>query len=283
MNIKFITKKFLFWILPYGLYLWLRNIKKPILNQQRMLALSKSNSRFKDIHKGKRCFIICNGPSINKQNLMPLKDEIIFSVSSGYHHKDYCSISPKYHCVPQITSGLISKTDAVNWLKEMDSKTGNAELFLNYTERPIVEEFNLFTGKKVNYVFMHGSFLNDHSGIIDISGRIPSVQSVPIMCLIIAMFMGFNKIYLLGVEHDSFRTGEYKYFYNPTVLKDKDFMVVKNEDIFLKQEEFIAYAILWQQYRKIKDIAIKNNISIYNATLGGALDVFERVNLDEVL
>ncbi|MDO8662404.1 MAG: DUF115 domain-containing protein [Candidatus Omnitrophota bacterium] len=282
MNIKFITKRFLFWILPYFLYVWLRKISKPIFNRSRILALVKPNSRFKDIHKGKRCFILCNGPSINKQNLLLLKDEIIFSVSSGYHHKDYAVIRPKYHCVPPVTYGLITKRDVSDWFKEMDSKVGDAEIFLNYSEEQLIKSRNLFQGRSLNYFFMNNSFRDYSVEAIDISKEIPSVQSVSIMCLIIAVYMGFEQIYLLGVEHDSFKTKEYKYFYKPTVLKNKDFMVVKNDDLFLKQEELFSYAVLWSQYRKIKEIAIKNSISIYNASLGGALDIFERVSFEEV-
>ncbi len=282
MNYKFIFKRIIFVFLPYGIFVWLRKIKLPVFNRKKILFLCRPNINLKDIHSGKRCFIVCNGPSVNKQNLKPLKNEFVFSVSSGYHHKDYALIQPRYHCVPQITYGLISENDVVKWLSEMQSKIGGAEVFLNYTEHALVQKYKLFPNKKISYLFMHGLLKNKYNGRIDISGQIPSVQSVPVMCIMIAMFMGFNRIYLLGTDHDSFRTGEYKYFYNPTVLKDKDFMAVKNDDLFLKQEEFLAYSLLWQQYRKINEIAINNSISIYNATLGGALDIFERLNFDEL-
>jgi len=273
-----------YWTLPPGFY-------DPILkfgfklSHMKYLSMLKRNIRFKDLHKGKRCFILCNGPSVNQQNLLPLKDEIVFSVSSGYHHQDYHIFHPKYHCIPQITyTSLFTKDTTIAWFKEMDEKVGDAELFLNISEESLVRENNLFKDRKINYVCMNGKFDDKQSKIIDITGIIPGIQSVPIMCLMIAMYMGFKEIYLIGVEHDSFRTREYKYFYTPTMLAGKDHAVCIDGRIKCSlYDEFHAYAYLWEQYRILKYIAFANNISICNATCGGALDEFERVSLDKVL
>jgi len=52
--------------------------------------------RFKDIHRGERCFIIGTGPSLNQTNLSLLKDEITFGVNTLYRGNflDYT-----YYCV----------------------------------------------------------------------------------------------------------------------------------------------------------------------------------------
>jgi hypothetical protein len=47
-------------------------------------------------------------------------------------------------------------------------------------------------------------------------------------------------------------------------------------------DELWSNAILLQQYRNIKNIAAQNGVSIFNATLSGALDEFERVGLDSL-
>ena len=44
------------------------------------------------------------------------------------------------------------------------------------------------------------------------------------MALLISMYMGLKTIYLTGTDHDDFRSGEYKYFYVPTVLRGKDLL-----------------------------------------------------------
>ena len=54
--------------------------------------LVAKNSELKDIHKCKRCFILGNGPSIKKENLKPLKNEIVFALNNFYVHDDFAEI-----------------------------------------------------------------------------------------------------------------------------------------------------------------------------------------------
>ncbi len=277
--------------LPFFLYKYLYIIR-PERNRRReeekrmgpIRALTSRNSDLKDRHRGSRIFILCNGPSVKKQNIRPLKDELVISVSSGYLHPDYAEIAPAYHCVPQITYGLTTRQDAIAWFREMHGRLGNATLFLSDTEEPLVREEGLFHGRDVRYVRLEGFFSDLPLGAIpDVTAAIPGVQSVPILALMLAMYMGGDQLYLLGTDHDHFRTGEYKYFYEPTVLKGKDPSVDDKGKLrggwFV---EFSALAVLWSQYRSLKQIAIANGIEIFNATHGGELDEFPRVELKQV-
>lgn len=247
-------------------------------------AVTSRNADFKDRHHGARIFILCNGPSVKKQNIRPLKDELVISVSSGYLHPDYAEIAPKYHCVPQITYGLMTRGDVIAWFGEMHSRLGKATLILNDTEELLVHEEGLFPGRDVRFVHLEGDFSRLPAGTIpDLTAAIPVAQSVPILALMLAMYMGGDKLYLLGTDHDHFRSGEYKYFYEPTVLKGKDASVDDKGKLrggwFA---EFSALAVLWSQYRSIKEIAANNDIEIFNASHGGELDVFPRVELNSL-
>jgi hypothetical protein len=273
-----------YWTVPPGWYelgrgpfLWLR--------KRRALRLCRGNSRYRGIHQGKRCFIVGNGPSIQKQNLLPLKNEIVFSVSSGYHHKDYASYKPQYHCVPQLTySEKITRPVAIAWFQEMHEKLGDAELFLDYHEEPLVRENQLFPGRKVSYLCMHGEFGPHSDRQLSLTGVVPAVGSVPIMCIMIALYMGFREIYLLGIDHDSFRTREYKYFFKPTLLAGKMGGVTDNDTVSDPvREELFEYYRLFNQYRALRQIAGRRGVNVYNATAGGALDELERVRLEDVL
>ena len=208
-----------------------------------------------------------------------LKSEHVISVSSGYLHSEYSKIAPAYHCVPQITYGLMSRDDVVTWFREMHEKLGRATLFLNHSEAPVVCEEALFTGRDVRYTVFSGEFSEYPIDVLpDISTRIPAVQSVPVMCLMIAMYLGFSEIYLLGTDHDHFRSGEYKYSFEPTVLRGKDCTVDVSGKPRSWYAEFIGLAKLWEQYRSIKQIAEHCGVRIFNATAGGELDEFPRVD-----
>jgi hypothetical protein len=277
--------------LPFFLYTYLYSIrpeqKRRREEEKRMRPirpLIARNGDLKDRHRGARVFILCNGPSVKKQNIRPLKDELVISVSSGYLHPDYAEIAPRYHCVPQVTYGLMTRTDVVTWFREMHDRLGKATLILSETEEPLVREEGLFPGRDVRYVHLKGVFSDLPPGKIpDLTNTIPGVQSVPILALMLTMYMGGDKLYLLGTDHDHFRSGEYKYFYEPTVLKGKDIFV--DEKGSLRGgwfAEFSGLAVLWSQYRSMKEIAHANGIEIFNATHGGELDEFPRVELDSL-
>ena len=53
--------------------------------------------RYKDKHKGQRCFIIGNGPSLNKMDLTALKDEITFGLNRVYLLFDRVGFSTTYY------------------------------------------------------------------------------------------------------------------------------------------------------------------------------------------
>jgi hypothetical protein len=91
------------------------------------------------------------------------------------------------------------------------------------------------------------------------------------------MYMGLDPLYLLGTDHDHFRSGEYKYFYEPTVLRGKDLSVDENGKLRSGwHDELAGLAALWRQYRGIRQIATANGITVFNATAGGELDEFPR-------
>jgi hypothetical protein len=178
----------------------------------------------------------------------------------------------------------MTRTDVVAWFREMHDRLGKATLILSETEEPLVCEEALFPGRDVRYVHLKGLFSDLPPGTIpDLTNAIPLVQSVPILALMLAMYLGGDKLYLLGTDHDHFRSGEYKYFYEPTVLKGKDIFVDEKDRLrggwFV---EFSALAVLWSQYRSVKEIANANGIEIFNATHGGELDEFPRVELEKV-
>src|SRR5712692_1717642 len=49
-------------------------------------ALIKRNEIFRDRHRGQRCFVIGNGPSLKDQDLSPLANEITLVTNSFYVH-----------------------------------------------------------------------------------------------------------------------------------------------------------------------------------------------------
>jgi len=245
----------------------------------------RANKSLLNRHRGERCFILCNGPSVKQQDIRPMKNEIVFSVSNGYLHPDFGDICPRYHCVPQLTYGKVTPALAVKWFEEMHGRIYGAELFLDQQEWALVQQHELFAGRQVNYVCAgENYFPKNPVSIPGLDGIVPRVQTVPVMALMIALYMGFKEIYLLGVDHDWFVKKEYKYFFEPGLLKGMDLGV--SPDGILETtlwDELPAVHKVWSQYRSIKLMAQAVGAAIYNATHGGMLDEFERVRFEDVL
>lgn len=282
---KTTIKSILGYLLPYAIYTKLFAYDfKALVRFFSNVNYFRSNKKFKDIHRGERCFILCNGPSINQQDLKFLKDEIAISVSSGYLYKDYDEIAPIYHCLPQLTyTDKLTQDVLLDWLKEMSAKLKAKIVFLSDTEKSLVESNGLFLNQQIHYLNLGKIFDEPSSTITDISGICPKVVSVPIMALLMAQYMGFKRIYLLGTEHDSFMSMKYEYAFQPTVLKGTDPAVTAEGKI--KGEIYSTLksnTLLWEQYRYMKKIALANGIEIINLTEGGALDEFPRAKITDI-
>ncbi|QKK16547.1 hypothetical protein [Rhizobium indicum] len=265
-------------LLPYGVHELRRRLStrhKFSADVARSLA---ENRQLAGQHEGGRCFILGNGPSVKGLDLSRLHGEAVITVSNGYLHSDFGKFQSRYHCVPQITYVTMTSEDVIDWFNEMHSHLGAAELFLSSTEAELVRKHNLFSGRTVRYLVLGESFDERTSEeIVDISQPVPRVESVPVMALMIAMYLGFKEIILLGVDHDRFLSSTYQYAFDLKVQKGKDFTV--NADGTLtrsRHDEFQQLARLWRQYRAIANIAKANGIRVVNSTPGGALDEFER-------
>ena len=98
--------------------------------------------------------------------------------------------------------------------------------------------------------------------------------------------MGFDKIYLLGCDHDYLeRKLIGKGFDNHHFYKDKEDGIegiVKFLDDFSLEQWFYQYYYRWKQYRLMKQYAQEKGQVILNATHGGMLDVFDRVKFEDI-
>jgi len=272
-------------LLPYGVHELRRRHKQRTELAGSILQTLKANRELAGRHRGRRCFIVGNGPSVKALDLTVLEGETVISVSNGYLHAGYMRFAPKYHVVPQITYGTMTEDQVARWFTEMHENLGEAELFLNETEAGIVAERKLFSGRKVHYVALRTSFDDiGNTSIIDIAKPIPRIDSVPVLALMIAMHMGFENIVLLGVDHDSWRSGYYTYAFDLKTQADADFSVTFEGKILSPNyDTFQSLARLWRQYRRLAMIASANGIRIINAGIGGELDEFERIPLNLLL
>ena len=229
--------------------------------------------KLKDKFKGKRCFIIGNGPSLNKIDLNMLKDEYTFGVNS---------IFIKYK-----TEGFKPTFYVVEDTHVMDDNTTDIDNFdTQYRFFPTMYK-KYIKNKKNTYFFkmnlgFYASFSPYHEiprFSVDASDQLYCGQSVTIINLQIAYYLGFSEIYLIGMDFN------YE-IPKSAVIDENTGSITSTEDdpnhfdgsyfgAGKKWHDPKLYNVL-KSYQLCKVMYEIDNRIIYNATVGGNLEIFKR-------
>ncbi len=250
-----------------------------MFNNSEASSIIEKNREFHNLHHGKRCFILATGSSINKQNLKLLEGEICFAVSNFFVHSDYDLIRPLYYCVPSYHPP-IPEENWLSWMASLDKGSKDAIMFFSLFDIERNLRNGLFADRQVHFLNFAGDWNTLLKHGADLTVPVPSPGSSVVMPLMISLYMGFRQIYLLGCDHDwALQSGENVHFYD----EKEDAINRGSYDEWVDwEEQFRGYIRLWQQYKAIRHVSNANSIEIYNATAGGLLDVFPRVEFESL-
>ncbi len=225
--------------------------------------------RLKGIHAGRRCFIIGNGPSLTPDDLTRLKEkqEITFAFNRIYAIFGQTSWRPTYY-ICQDEKMLKGSVPEVCQLPAQRKFIPIQLKWFEGIEVPGADYFNLQASK----VFDDPSFSED------IARRVYNSRTVVYTAIQMAAYMGISEMYLIGVDHH-FRTsvnaqGEIvidptaKDYFTESYNADQDHLYIPNTD-----KSTLTYLAA-------KKYADREAWNVYNATRGGQLEVFQRVDLD---
>lgn len=243
----------------------------------------QDNAKFRDVHKGEDLFIIGNGPSIRDTDLLKIKNARKMVVSNFYLHEDYAKIKPDYYCFAQFTyTELFNDDVAGKWISEIGERSGDPQFFFNISEKELIDSCRQFDNKRVNYMYLESTEL-ERFDEIDITEKMMMGMSVAVDCIQLAIYMGFSRIFLVGIEHSEMITRRYDYFYNKEqgLIAGKDSGVLPSGELMKSfRDNLHNMNRLWRMYEKLKMLADRNGVQIFNATKGGVLDVFDRIDYD---
>lgn len=225
-------------------------------------------NEYKNIHEGERCFIICNGPSLNKHDLSKLKDEITIGCNRIYLKKDF---APKYYTIEDFT-------DIKQFNKDIDNYDRPERKFI-----PIKSSFNFSDKTNITTIRLTKKIkgpLGDYRfGFND--GNKPLFYwggTVTYVMLQLAHWMGCNPIYIIGADNDwgdySEKRGQIKSSSDDKHHFSKDYYgeeKVWNLPVVNRMNRCFEYASGYLD---------ANSVDIYNATKGGKLEIFDRIDYD---
>ena len=129
--------------------------------------------------------------------------------------------------------------------------------------------------------YVHGNMLEYY---------VPSAATVMTYMIEMAMYMGFSEIYLIGVDCTNGFVNTSNHFmdgYMTSAMESEEQRRARNlatGDKKLTLEELGQYRVdrSMAAYDKLREYADKHGIKVFNATRGGMLEAFERVDFDEL-
>ena len=279
-------------IIPSYLY---RNYAAPQIYSIRDRKILSKNLELKDKYSGQRCFLIGAGPSIATTDLSKLKNEYTFVVNEFEKTSQHKVLSPSFHIISE--SNYYIEGGPEYWLnrfkEESDIISVETTMIINLRAIPFMEKHGLFQKHNVYYVGTQGIFSEKLPFNIGLNKYIPNPKNSILLCLVAAIWMGFNEIYLLGCEHsflarplDKKRGLSWRATHNLNDIGDEALKkYLDPKSIALNYEASMADVLqLFRNYRLLyaKARNINPELKIYNATPNSFLDVFPMINFENI-
>ncbi len=215
-------------------------------------------AQYKDIHRGQRCFIIGNGPSLNNTDLTKLRGEYTFGLNRIYLMFPELGFTTTY---------FLSMNDLVIEQCAEDIRALTIPKFISWRARRHIQPTE-------DMMFLYTSYTGPRFSR-DVSGRVWEGATVTFVALQVAFFMGFDQVILIGVDHNFATKGPA----NQTVVSQGDDPNHFNPGYFGK-------GFRWQlpdletserAYRMARTAYEAEGRQVLDATVGGKLTVFPKV------
>jgi len=231
--------------------------------------------KYKNFYEGRRCFIIGNGPSLTVSDLDKIKNagEISIASNSIYNLYDKTEWRPTIYTISDFL-------EIKHTLKEISALKPELKIVAMSAVGRVFNVDNAILLKLIDKDEKEEKvFFSD-----DISNCIYDGATVTYTSIQCAVYLGFKEIILLGVDHSfaqertkdglKINTGIKNHFENYLTDYAKE-SGSDDEEYFIFPVDFATMA-----FEKAKEYTDAHGIKIFNATRGGKLEVFERVDFD---
>ena len=248
----------------------------------------KQNQQFQNKYHGKRCFVLGNGPSLQKQNLTLLQNEKVFTVNNFYLHPQTETIAPDFHLLADPVhfkdeKNFVLRTEQA--FSELVKKSPNIKILLPTVGYKTACKYQ-WESKWPIYFFSPIYDYADNLVRTNCSRNITCFSTVVQYAIEWAIFMGFAEIYLLGCDCTGIisvcesRKNNKKSGENLSQHKEHFYEEQKLKDIYMANAiaqnscelEFESWTSIFRGYRILNEWCKKQGIIFQNATEGGILD-----------
>lgn len=248
---------------------WYFKLFEPILDALKNAGWYYTEARrlrkFKNKHLGEDCFIIGNGPSLNKMDLGLLNDYHTFGMNKIYLIFKRSNLKLSYltavnQLVIQQSQGIYEDFDCPIFLSHDNSKG-------------VIQKrshiYRLATTGGISWPFSE-----------TIEQPIYEGCTVTFIALQLAYYMGFRRVFLVGVDHSFQQTG------NPHEQQKMEGADPNHfdPDYFKGQQWHLADLKGSEVSYHLSNYAFqRTGRKIYDATVGGKLEIFDKISFEEAL
>ena len=221
---------------------------------------------FKEKGRGRRCFIIGNGPSLKQTDLSRLRHEASFGVNRIYLAFPELGFQTTYYvCI----NSLVIEQCAEDIRKLPMPK------FLSWRSRGLIPPQNAAE----DLIFLHTTYTGPKFAQ-DVRERLWEGATVTNVTLQLAYYMGFDPVILIGVDHTYSTQGKP----NTTIVSQSD-----DKDHF--NTSYFGKGFRWQLpdldtsergYLLARRAFEKDGRQVLDATVGGKLTIFPKVDYNSL-
>ncbi len=230
-------------------------------------------AEYENIHRGERCFIIGNGPSLKNTDMSRLKGEFTFGMNRIYLMFPELGFTTTYYAC--INSMVIEQC-------AQDIRALPIPRFLSWRSHKLVADKDRpcgenFPGKLRDLIFLHTTYSG--AGFTkDARHRLWEGATVTYVTLQLAYYMGFEKVILIGVDHNYATKGKP----NTTVVSQGDDPNHFNANYFGKgfQWQLPDLDTSERAYGMARRAYEAGGRQVVDATVGGKLTIFPKVDYD---
>ncbi len=229
------------------------------LSTRRRKSVARIES-FRNKHQGERCFILGNGPSLQHTDLSLLRNEITFGMNRIYLLFSQIGFPTSYYLA--INTLVIEQ--CADEIMALDMPR-----FVSWRGRKWLR-------RDPDVIYLDTDYTDPADFSRDVSGRIFEGSTVSYVALQLAYHMGFEEVILVGMDHSFTTKGD------PNVT-----IVSNGEDPNHFSAEYFGKGFRWQlpdlkaserAYRMAREAFEASNRRILDATIGGKLEIFPKIN-----
>lgn len=249
-----------------------------------------NNKKFYNKYSGKRCFILGNGPSIRGMDLSHLSQEYVFTTNFFQKIEGHEKFAPSFHV---FNDGMFFDINKELKLTDKELK----EYYENIRSLDVpcfipVDGFdyihNNHWDEKIdfNYVYFGSPIGFYEIKNINLCKAIPGINSVVQTAMMIAIYMGFSEIYVLGIDGTYIAVDIEERLKNGSL--DEELHPYNENSMYVYKEHYTMRERLMEQYNvfagfeSIYKYAEARNVKIYNCSPRTLVDSIPRMAFEKV-